>query len=62
MRQVIIAEFIYRLAREPVWLEYQITCMVYSNPMQGNLAASLVSSVDDLVGADLGAALATIGL
>jgi hypothetical protein len=57
MRQVIISQFIYKLAREPVWLEYAIVCTVYQNPALGNLAPS-AGSMDILVSSDLSTAAA----
>ena len=51
-RSVIIASFNYALRREPVWVEYQIVCMVKSNPMAGVLGA-VASSVESLVLSDL---------
>lgn len=51
-RLVIISDFVYRIRRLPVWVEYSITCTVYQNPMQGNLGA-VSSSIDALVSADL---------
>ncbi len=56
-RSVIVSSFNYALRREPVWVEYQVVCTVYQNPMAGLLGA-LVSSVESLVLTDLAAALA----
>ncbi|SRR6266404_2620173 len=51
-RSVIIDHFKYELRREPVWVEYQISCMVYQNPSLGILGASL-GSIDSLILSDL---------
>jgi hypothetical protein len=54
-RSVIIDKFSYTIRRLPVWVEYSVTCTVYQNPALGNLSPS-TSSVDSLVGSDLGTA------
>lgn len=51
-RSVIVSRFIYRLRREPVWLEYEITCTITQNPLLGNLS-QIPSSIDTLVTSDL---------
>lgn len=51
-RSVIVSHFIYRLRREPAWLEYEIACTVSQNPLLGNLTAS-VNSFDTLITSDL---------
>lgn len=60
-RLVIVSNFIYRARRWPVWVAYSITCTVYQNPAQGNLSAQ-ASSIDGLVGADLGSAAQVGGM
>lgn len=55
-RSVIVSRFEYALRREPVWVEYQITCTVYQNPSAGVLGG-VASSVESLVLSDLGTAL-----
>lgn len=51
-RSVIIDSFIYKVRRIPVWVEYNISLMVYQNPMQGSLNGVSVS-IDSLILADL---------
>lgn len=58
-RQVIIESFIYHVRRLPVWVEYQITCTVYQNPMLGILG-SAIATIDNLVNADLASAIGLI--
>lgn len=55
-RQVIISQFLPKIRREPVWVEYSITCMVYQNPSLGLLGVSL-NSIDTLVISDLSTAI-----
>ena len=55
-RSVIVSRFAYHVRRIPVWVEYDIVCTVYQNPMLGNLTAS-VSSIDTLVSTDLASAM-----
>jgi len=52
-RSVIVKHFIYRVRRLPVWVEYDITCTVYQNPMLGSLVQG-ASIVDTLISGDLG--------
>jgi hypothetical protein len=54
-RSVIIDTFSYHIRRLPVWVEYQISCMVYQNPSMGGLGGSL-GSIDTLVLSDLATA------
>jgi hypothetical protein len=51
-RSVIIDHFSYRIRRLPVWVEYQISCMVYQNPSFGGLGG-VAGSIDSLISADL---------
>lgn len=55
-RQVIISNFIYRVRRLPVWVSYEITCVVYQNPQLGILIPS-ISTFDTLVSIDLSSAI-----
>jgi hypothetical protein len=55
-RSVILSRFEYALHREPVWVEYQIVCTVYQNPMAGVLGA-VASSIESLVLSDLAVAI-----
>lgn len=54
-RSVIIESFIYKVRRLPVWVEYEISCMVYQNPSLGNLSGG-AATIDSLVLTDLGVA------
>lgn len=56
-RSVIISEFIYRIIRLPVWVDYQINCVVVQNPMMGAVGV-IASSVDTMIMSDLAAAMA----
>lgn len=51
-RQVIISNFLPKIRRLPVWVEYSITCTVYQNPGLGLLGVSL-GGIDSLVSGDL---------
>ena len=55
-RSVIIDTFSYKLRREPVWVEYQISCMVYQNPSLGVLGGS-IGGIDSLILSDLALAI-----
>lgn len=57
-RQVIIKHFDYHVRRLPVWVEYNISLMVYQNPMLGGLGAT-TGTIDALVASDLAVAAAT---
>lgn len=56
-RSVIIDEFIYRVARLPIWVEYTIICTVVQNSSQGGLL-SATGTLDTLVISDLVQAVA----
>lgn len=56
-RSVIISHFSYRIRRLPVWVEYDITCVVYQNPANGALAAGGLSTISTLVASDLAFAI-----
>ena len=60
-RSVIIATFRPAVIRIPMWVEYSISCTVYSNPALGNLSTGSVS-LDGLVGADMTTAGQAAGL
>lgn len=51
-RSVLIADFVYRVRRLPVWVEYSITCTVVVNPSLGNVGA-FVATADSMVTSDL---------
>ena len=51
-RSVIVKNFIYKIRRLPVWIEYSISCCVVQNASLGNLAAA-VSTIDSLILSDL---------
>jgi hypothetical protein len=55
-RSVIIDHFSYRWRREPVWAEYNISCIVYQNPSFGNLGGA-VAIIDTLILGDLALAI-----
>src|SRR6266581_1691155 len=55
-RSVIIDTFSYKIRRLPVWVEYQISCMVYQNPSLGGLGGSIIS-IDSLILGDLALAV-----
>jgi hypothetical protein len=55
-RSVILAQFIARWRRYPIWAEYEITCVVTQNPSLGVLGA-VAQSIDNLVASDLGFAI-----
>lgn len=59
--QVIVQKCTLTIHRYPQWYEYDITCVVSSNPMAGSLS-SAVSSFSSLVSADLASALSIAGL
>jgi hypothetical protein len=54
-RTVVVKHFGGVIHRFPNWVGYHITCTVASNPMNGALG-SIISSIDSLIGADLGLA------
>jgi hypothetical protein len=54
-RSVVVKTFQGVIHRFPNWVGYSITCTVASNPSLGNLG-SVTSSIDSLIGADLGLA------
>jgi hypothetical protein len=58
-RIVIIKDFSYRFRRRPVWIEYEIVCVVIQNPALGSLSAT-PATVDALVQSDLQAATAVV--
>lgn len=58
-RSVIVYDFTYRFRRYPVWIEYEITCVVASNPGWGSLIPS-ITGVGSLISADVGSAGAVI--
>jgi hypothetical protein len=58
-RSVIIDSFSYKVRRLPMWVEYQISCVVYQNPSLGNVSAT-VSSVETLIVTDLSVAVALL--
>lgn len=51
-RMVIIEEFIYKVRRLPVWVDYNINCTVYQNPGLGSLGG-VIASIDSLILSDL---------
>jgi hypothetical protein len=55
-RSVIVSNFIYRVRRMPVWVEYSIVCTVYQNPSLGVLGAA-TGGLDSLILADLSLAI-----
>ena len=55
-RSVIIDTFSYKIRRLPVWVEYQISCMVYQNPSLGGLGGS-IGTIDTLILGDLSLAI-----
>jgi hypothetical protein len=55
-RAVIVKNFIYKVRRLPVWVEYAISCEVYQNPSLGVVNA-ITSSVDTLILGDIAVAL-----
>jgi hypothetical protein len=55
-RTVIVKNFIYKVRRLPVWVEYAITLEVYQNPSLGVINA-VASSIDTLVLSDIAVAL-----
>jgi hypothetical protein len=57
-RQVILSRFKWAIKREPIWVDYEITCVVATNPTLGNLNAATTSQggVDTLVSSDLSTA------
>ena len=60
-RQVIVIEALPIVRRFPSYYSYAVTCLVVSNPMQGVLGLTL-SSVGDLVAADMATAMSIVGL
>ena len=56
-RAVIIDDFVYRVRRLPVWVEYAIVCTVVTNPSLGALGGALGGGVSALVTSDLQFAL-----
>lgn len=59
-RSVIIESFQYDVRRIPVWVEYQISLMVYQNPSLGNLS-TVTQTIDTLVLTDLSSAIGLLG-
>ena len=59
-RQVVVGDFKATVRRYPNWVEYSVSCVVVSNPSQGNLSASpSAGAADGLVSSDLGSAAAS---
>jgi hypothetical protein len=56
-RSVIIDEFLPRIARLPIWIEYNIVCTVVKNSSQGGLLPA-TGALDALVTSDLVQAVA----
>lgn len=52
-RSVIIEQFIYKVRRLPVWVDYDISCTVYQNPSLGSLGG-VVTSIETLILSDIG--------
>jgi len=59
-RSVIIDSFHWRVRRYPVWIEYDISCLVYQNPTQGILGAGL-SDIGTLISGDISFAVGLLG-
>jgi hypothetical protein len=58
-KPVIIQDFVYRVRRLPVWVEYAVVCTVVTNPMFGNLGANAIpSSASNLISGDLNSSAA----
>lgn len=55
-RSVIVENFIYKVRKFPMWVNYEISCVVYQNPMQGILGAAF-GSIDTLILTDIGVAI-----
>lgn len=55
-RQVIVSSFIYQVRRFPVWVEYQISCTVYTSSGTGGFVGAVASSFDVLIAGDLATA------
>ena len=53
---VVISEFHFDIRRYPIWVEYQITCVVSQNGGQGALGG-IAAGIDSLVTSDLSAAV-----
>lgn len=60
-RSVVIKHFRPKIRRYPVWVDYDICCVVSQNPAWGNLSAP-TSTVDSLTQADLRQAGAIVGV
>jgi hypothetical protein len=63
-RSVIVESFAYQIRRLPVWIEYQISCLVYQNPSLGALGtavASAAGSIDSMISSDLNLAAFVLG-
>jgi len=58
-RSVIVSHFVYKIRRYPVWVEYEITCVVYQNPALGNLSVSL-GGLDAMIMSDLSFAVSLL--
>jgi hypothetical protein len=56
-RSVIIDEFLPRIARLPIWIEYSIICTVVKNSSQGGLLPA-TGQLDSLITSDLAQAVA----
>ena len=59
--QVIVEKCDLKIHRYPQWYEYDITCVVSSNPMAGNQVPS-TSTFANLVNSDLATMLSMVGL
>jgi hypothetical protein len=51
-RSVIIDQFIYRVRRLPIWVDYEITCTVVLNPSFG-VSFPVANVIDTLITSDL---------
>lgn len=55
-RSVVIKQFIWKIRRFPVWVDYNVSCVVYQNPSLGVLTGSL-NTIDSLILSDLSGAI-----
>lgn len=55
-RSVIIENFIYKVRKFPMWVNYEISCVVYQNPMLGTLT-TVTNTIDTLILSDLNVAI-----
>jgi len=58
-RSVIVDHYSYKIRKLPVWVTYEISCLVYRNPSLGVLGAA-IGGIDAMITSDLSFAAALL--